>query len=73
MIELLSAREHINNRCKNSSSDDFTKQTATGIFVIVTMNVENIGKESATMSSTDVKIIDSEGEHLKATQKLGLL
>lgn len=48
-------------RTASSVGDDFTKQTATGIFVIVTMNVENIGKESATMSSTDVKIIDSEG------------
>ena len=48
-------------RTASSVGDGFTKQTATGIFVIVTMNVENIGKESATMSSTDVKIIDSEG------------
>ena len=48
-------------RTASSVGDEFTKQTATGIFVIVTMNVENIGKESATMSSTDVKIIDSEG------------
>ena len=48
-------------RTASSVGDNFTKQTATGIFVIVTMNVENIGKESATMSSTDVKIIDSEG------------
>jgi len=48
-------------RTASSVGDDFTKQTATGIFVIVTMTVENIGKESATMSSGDVKIIDSEG------------
>lgn len=48
-------------RTSSSVGDDFTKQTATGIFVIVTMTVENIGKESATMSSSDVKIIDSEG------------
>jgi hypothetical protein len=48
-------------RTASSVGDDFTKQTASGIFVIVTMTVENIGKESSTMSSSDAKIIDSEG------------
>lgn len=48
-------------RTASSIGNDFTKQTASGIFVIVTMTVENIGKESATMTTGDVKIIDSEG------------
>jgi len=45
----------------SSVGDEFTKKEATGIFVIVNMTVENIGKESATLSSSDVKIIDSKG------------
>ena len=48
-------------RTASSVGDEYTKQTASGIFVIVTMNVENIGKESSTMSTSDAKIIDSEG------------
>lgn len=47
-------------RTASSVGNDYSKQTATGIFVVVTMTVENIGKESATMSTGDVKIIDSE-------------
>lgn len=45
----------------SSVGDDFTKKEATGVYVIVTMTIENIGKESATMGTSDVKIIDSEG------------
>lgn len=41
--------------------NEYTKKEATGIYVLVTMTIENIGKESSTMSSNDVKIIDSEG------------
>jgi len=41
--------------------DEYTKKTATGIYVLVTMTIENIGKESATMSPTDIKIVDSQG------------
>lgn len=48
-------------RTASSVGDDFTKKEATGVYVIVTMSIENIGKESATMGTSDVKIIDSEG------------
>jgi hypothetical protein len=41
--------------------DEYSKQTATGVFVIVSMNIENLGKESATMSTNDIKIVDSQG------------
>ena len=41
--------------------NEYTKKTATGVYVLVTMTIENTGKESATMSTNDVKIIDSEG------------
>jgi hypothetical protein len=41
--------------------DEYTKKEATGIYVLVSMNIENIGKESATMTSNDVKIIDEQG------------
>ena len=41
--------------------NEYTKKTATGIYVLVTMTIENTGKESSTMSSNDVKIVDSEG------------
>jgi predicted metal-dependent phosphotriesterase family hydrolase len=53
-------------RTASSVGDEYTKQTASGIFVIVTMTVENIGKESATMSTSDAKIIDSEGRTLES-------
>lgn len=41
--------------------DEYSKQTATGVFVIVSMNIENIGKASATMLTSDAKIVDSQG------------
>lgn len=41
--------------------NEYTKKEATGIYVLVTMTIENTGKESSTMSTNDVKIIDSEG------------
>lgn len=41
--------------------NEYTTKTATGIYVLVTMTIENTGKESSTMSSNDVKIVDSEG------------
>jgi len=47
-------------RTASSVGADYTKKEATGIFVIVTMTIENIGKESATLSNSDVKIIDSD-------------
>jgi hypothetical protein len=50
-----------NVRTASSIGDDFTKKEATGIYVIVTMTIENIGKETGTMSTNDVKIIDSQG------------
>ncbi len=49
---------------KSSASvgdNEYTKKEATGIYVLVTMTIENTGKESSTMSTNDVKIIDSEG------------
>lgn len=48
-------------RTASSVGADYTKKEATGMYVIVTMTIENIGKDSATMSSSDVKIIDSDG------------
>lgn len=50
-----------NVKTASSVGDEYTKKDATGIFVIVSMTIENIGKESGTMSSSDVKIIDSQG------------
>jgi len=41
--------------------DEYYKVKADGIFVIVSMTIENIGKESGTMSTNDAKIIDSQG------------
>ena len=41
--------------------NEYTKKTATGVYVLVTMTIENTGKESSTMSTNDVKIVDSEG------------
>ena len=48
-------------RTASSVGEDYTKKEATGVYVIVTMTIENTGKESATMGPGDVKIIDSEG------------
>lgn len=48
-------------RTASSVGDEYSRQSASGVFVIVTMTVENIGKESATLSTSDAKIIDSEG------------
>ncbi len=41
--------------------DEYTKKEATGVYVLVSMTIENTGKESATMTSNDVKIIDDQG------------
>lgn len=41
--------------------DEYTKTEATGIYILVTMTIENTGKESATMGTSDVKIVDSQG------------
>ncbi len=41
--------------------DEYTKTTATGVYVLVTMTIENTGKESDTMSSGDLKIVDLQG------------
>lgn len=41
--------------------DEYTKQEASGVFVLVSMTIENTGKESSMMSSNDVKIVDSQG------------
>ena len=44
-----------------SVGDEYTKKTATGVYVLVSMTIENTGKESATMTTNDIKIIDSKG------------
>ena len=41
--------------------DEYTKKTATGVYVLVTMTIENTGKQSATMAPNDIKIVDSRG------------
>lgn len=49
--------------------DQYLNAQATGIFVIVDMTIENLGKESSTMSTNDVKLIDSEGRTFESDTK----
>lgn len=50
-----------NVRTANSVGDEYLNAKADGIFVIVDMTIENLGKESSTISSSYVKIVDSQG------------
>jgi hypothetical protein len=50
-----------NARMASSIGDSTFGDQADGIFVIVDMKLENLGKETITMSSSYVKAIDSQG------------
>lgn len=41
--------------------DEYTKREAVGVYALISMTIENIGKESSTMISSDVKIVDDQG------------
>jgi hypothetical protein len=38
-------------------------------YVVVTMTIENVGKESSTMTSNDVKIVNSQGRTFESDSK----
>lgn len=44
-----------------SLGNSYTKKEAQGTFYIVTLNVKNTGKETATIDSSMIKITDSQG------------
>lgn len=44
-----------------SLGNSYTKKDAQGTFYVVTLNIKNVGKETATMDSSMIKITDSQG------------
>jgi len=44
-----------------SLGNSYTKKDAQGTFYIVTLNIKNVGKETATIDSSMLKITDSQG------------
>ena len=50
-----------NVRKANSVGDKYLGDEADGIFVIINMKIENLGKESKTISTSYVQIVDSQG------------
>lgn len=50
-----------NVRTTDSVGNEYVNAKADGVFVIVDMTIENLGKESNTISSSYAKIVDSQG------------
>lgn len=46
-----------------SLGSSYTKKDAQGTFYVVTLNVKNVGKETATIDSSMIKITDSQGRN----------
>lgn len=44
-----------------SLGNSYTKKDAQGTFYVITLNVKNVGKETATIDSSMIKITDSQG------------
>lgn len=50
-----------NTRTASSIGDQYTNTKANGIYEIITLKIENTGKDSTTITSNNVKLIDSQG------------
>jgi signal peptidase I len=64
-------RAYTVNNVKTASmvGDEYVNAKATGIYVIIDMTIENLGKESSTMGTNDVKLMDSEGRTFESDTK----
>lgn len=54
---------------KKSLGNEFTNETADGIFLLISMSIKNISKESRTLNNSMFKLTDSQGAEYESSSR----